>query len=163
MIFNKKDLRVHVLKYLKLNRLVSFATCNNEVPWASTVFFAYTKKFEIIFFSSPETKHCLNLNDNPMVAGTINQDWGEKGFIKGIQFLGTVEEENPPSLPTSLKLRWTRKLRRAREADEYYKIFLKRYKWAKNYPDHQTYVIKLKELWMIDSKLFGHHFRVRVI
>src|SRR3989344_9072921 len=163
MIPKKADLCVHALEYLNTNKIMTLATCSKNIPWASTVFFAYTKKFDIIFFSNPETKHCLNLTINPDVAGTINQDWGEKGFIKGIQFLGTTEEENPPSLPTSLKLRWTRKLRRAREGDKYYKIFLKRYKWAKDYPDHRIYVIKLKELWMIDSKLLGHHFRVRVI
>lgn len=120
------------------------ATVNREKPWASTVFFAYDKKENFLFFSRPDTKHAQYIGKNPHVAGTINQDWGGRGEIKGIQFHGTAR--------IVLKS----------EQERAYKIFQKRYSWASRFQDHSLYSIKPIEMYYIDSKRFGHHFRVRV-
>ncbi len=137
--------KTRIVKFLSKNRLMSLATSARNVPWAATVFFAYDTNGTIFFYSRKDTKHCRNIAKNPRVAVTFNQYTGKPNSIKGLQITGRASKVSP------------------RAYAKCYRIFTKRYPWAKKFAgDHTLYAIHPKEIHYIDQKLFGHFFRVRV-
>ncbi|MBI4529181.1 MAG: pyridoxamine 5'-phosphate oxidase family protein [Deltaproteobacteria bacterium] len=83
------ELKQHILEYLRTHNTMTLATCQDQVPWAATVFYA-SAGLQLYFFSPPETRHCQNLAANPRVAVTIQEDYHDWRKIKGIQLEGEV-------------------------------------------------------------------------
>jgi uncharacterized protein YhbP (UPF0306 family) len=80
-----------VLQYLQSHHVATLASCDNEGPWAAAVF--YVNEGDTLFFlSSPSSRHCLNLAQNPVVAVTIQEDYSDWLEIKGIQIEGVASE-----------------------------------------------------------------------
>ncbi len=143
----KKEITRSVLAYLGKNRLMTLGTSMNNKPWAATVFYAFDKKANLIFYSRPGTKHCRHIKQNPYVSMVINHNWrNTDGTIKGLQITGRASKVLQ------------------RDYRRIYALYKKRFKWADEFaPDHVLYLIKPKEIWYIDQKLFGHFNRVRAI
>jgi len=142
---SKTKLKNVVLEYLEKNKLCALATSLNNKPWSATVFFAYDNRLHLLFFSREDTRHCLNINKNPIVSVAINQDYGTTGMVKGLQFVGRAKKVS------------------SKDLKRYYKIFRTRYTWANEFPDHTLYRITPLEIHYIDQKLFGHFYRVQVV
>lgn len=83
-------LKQQVLDYLASHNTMTLATCDGDVPWAATVFYA-SDDLRLYFFSSPESRHCQNLAANARVAVTIQEDYKDWRLIKGIQLEGNIE------------------------------------------------------------------------
>lgn len=69
---------------------MTLATCRDNSPWATDVYFA-AEGFNLVFFSSPNSRHCRNLAVNPACSATIHpvaDAWQE---IKGLQIEGEAE------------------------------------------------------------------------
>jgi uncharacterized protein YhbP (UPF0306 family) len=80
-----------VQQYLRNHHVATLASCGNEGPWAAAVF--YVNEGDTLFFlSSPSSRHCLNLVQNPVVAVTIQEDYSDWLEIKGIQIEGVASE-----------------------------------------------------------------------
>jgi len=80
-----------VQQYLRDHNVATLATCGSEGPWAAAVF--YVNEGNTLFFlSSPTSRHCNNLEQNPRVAVTIHEDYTDWLDIKGVQFEGTACE-----------------------------------------------------------------------
>jgi hypothetical protein len=80
-----------VQDYLQNHHVATLATCGTEGPWAAAVF--YVNDGDTIFFlSSPTSRHCLNLEQNPHVALTIQEDYSDWMEIKGVQLEGVANE-----------------------------------------------------------------------
>jgi len=86
-----EDLKQQILNYMESHNTMTLGTCHEGVPWTATVFYA-SDSLELYFFSDPKSRHCQNLNDNPRVAVTIQEDYGDWRKIKGIQLEGEVVE-----------------------------------------------------------------------
>jgi len=69
---------------------LTLASCNNNVPWAATVFFAADSKFNIYFVSDHRTQHGRDMAANEQVAATINPDCDNWHDVAGLQIRGTV-------------------------------------------------------------------------
>lgn len=138
---------VKVIQYLRRNRLMTLGTSLNNKPWAATVFFAFDKNLHLLFYSREDTRHSQHIKRNPHVSIVINHDWKDKrGFIRGLQIIGRAAKVLP------------------KDYSHYYYIYKSRFQWADDFAeDHILYIIKPKEVWYIDQKLFGHFYRVRVI
>lgn len=68
---------------------MTLATCAGNVPWASDVYFARSG-FNLIFFSSPDSRHCRNLVANPVCAVSVHAlatNWQD---IRGVQMEGVA-------------------------------------------------------------------------
>ena len=78
------------LEYLHEHRVATLASIGAEGPWAAAVFYA-NDGFTLYFLSSPESRHCANLQRDARVAATIQEDYFDWRLIKGIQLEGTVE------------------------------------------------------------------------
>lgn len=85
------DPRARVREYLRSHNVATLATSNGEDVWAAAVF--YVCDGDIIYFlSSPNSRHCLNLAQNPRVAVTIQEDYSDWLDIKGVQIEGVASE-----------------------------------------------------------------------
>lgn len=69
---------------------MTLATSAGAYPWASDVYFA-ASGYEFIFFSSPASRHSLNLAANPFCAATVHPFAASWREIKGLQMEGIAE------------------------------------------------------------------------
>jgi len=68
---------------------MTVATCAGGIPWASDVYFA-PDGYDLVFFSSPDSRHGRNLAAHPVCAATVHPlaaTWRE---IRGLQIEGEV-------------------------------------------------------------------------
>jgi len=79
-----------VIQYMDSFTTMTVACCADRVPWAADVFYA-RQRLELIFFSSPSSRHCTAFLDNPAAAVTIHGDYRRWKEIKGLQMEGQVE------------------------------------------------------------------------
>ena len=80
-----------VADYLAHQHVMTLATQGNEGPWAAALFYARDDD-DLIFLSSPLSRHSQNLNLQPRCAATIQGDSKEWQDIKGIQIEGIARE-----------------------------------------------------------------------
>jgi uncharacterized protein len=86
---------------LKDATTMTLATCANNIPWATDVYFV-SAGFDLWFISSPRSRHGAILKQNPSCAATIHpsaRDWKE---IRGLQLAGTATEFDPICNPEPL-------------------------------------------------------------
>ena len=135
-----------VLNYLAKNRLMTLGTSFKNKPWVATTFFAFDNKFNIIFYSRDDTKHSREIRKNANVSVVINHTWKQAGGgINGLQMTGRASKVSK------------------KDYVHHCSLYKKRFSWADDFvSDHRLYIIKPKEIWLIDEKLFGHFHRVRV-
>jgi len=79
------------LDYLGTHHVMTLATHGPAGPWAAAVFYV-SDGTTLYFLSSPSSRHCRNLSDNPQVAVTIHEDYADWPQIKGIQAEGVARE-----------------------------------------------------------------------
>ena len=87
----KTSLNERVQGYLRDHQVATLATHGGEDLWAAAVFYV-NAGYTLYFLSSPSSRHCLNLVENPRVAVTIQEDYADWLEIKGIQIEGLVSE-----------------------------------------------------------------------
>ncbi len=87
----KDTLGRRVQRYLRDHNVATLATCGSDGPWATAVFYA-SDGYVIYFLSSPTSRHCLDLTDNPRLAVTIQEDYADWLKIKGVQMEGLASE-----------------------------------------------------------------------
>jgi uncharacterized protein YhbP (UPF0306 family) len=80
-----------VADYLVTHHVMTLATHGADGPWAAAVFYA-SDGCELIFLSSPASRHGLDLAQDARCAATIQEDYREWAEIKGIQIEGRVRE-----------------------------------------------------------------------
>ena len=85
------ELRRDALAYLRAHNTVSLATNGTDGPWASSVFYV-NLGVNLYFLSEPTTRHSRNVESNPLIAATINEDYKDWREIKGIQMTATCAE-----------------------------------------------------------------------
>ncbi len=77
--------------YLQKHNVATLATSEGRFPWAAAIFYASDGHI-LYFLSSPTSRHALNLNQNPQVAVTIQEDYSDWLEIKGVQIEGVASE-----------------------------------------------------------------------
>ena len=78
---NRQDLEERILKYMAAHNTISLATATDGQPHAATVFYV-SIGLELFFVSNPTSRHSVNLEQNPIVSGTINEDYSNWLKIK---------------------------------------------------------------------------------
>jgi uncharacterized protein YhbP (UPF0306 family) len=86
-----EDARNLALGYLRDHHVLTLATHGGEGLWAAAVFYV-SDGFTLYFLSSPASRHCLNLAQNPRVSATIQEDYADWPEIKGVQLEGAAGE-----------------------------------------------------------------------
>ncbi|NMG15764.1 pyridoxamine 5'-phosphate oxidase family protein [Aromatoleum bremense] len=81
------DPRNEPLTYLEHHHVMTLATQGPEGPWAAAVFYV-NDGADLYFLSAPSTRHARNLERDPRVAATVQEDYSEWQEIRGIQLEG---------------------------------------------------------------------------
>lgn len=84
-------LRQRVAAYLREHHVMTLATHGSGGVWAAAVFYV-NDGYNLLFLSSPTSRHCRNLLDSPRVSVTIQQDYADWPEIKGVQLEGIAGE-----------------------------------------------------------------------
>ena len=87
----KNRLRARVEAYLQNHHAATLATGSCGDIWAAAVFYV-NDGYTLYFLSSPTSRHCLNMAQNPRVAVTIQEDCPDWLEIKGVQIEGVASE-----------------------------------------------------------------------
>ncbi len=69
---------------------MTLACCVDDRPWAADVYFV-RQGFDLIFFSSPRSRHSTVLASNPRAAAAIHGEYEKWQQIKGLQLEGNVQ------------------------------------------------------------------------
>ena len=83
--------RDRALAYLAGHHVMTLATAGPEGPWAAAVFYA-NDGFDLLFLSSPSSRHCTDLKANDAAAATVQEDYSDWRRIRGVQLEGRVQE-----------------------------------------------------------------------
>lgn len=85
-----QQLEQKICSYMETCNTISLATAAGGIPHAAAVFYV-SIGFNLYFLSNPKSRHGENLTQNPLVFGTINEDYSNWLQIKGIQLEGRGE------------------------------------------------------------------------
>jgi hypothetical protein len=92
------DLRSRVQAFLGRHNTMTLATVNTTgAVEAAAVFYAADEAPNLIFVSSPNSRHGLNLTQRPGVAATIQADNQAWQAIQGLQIEGTAQMVEGPA------------------------------------------------------------------
>ncbi len=75
------------LAYLRDHNVMTLATTGPQGLWAAAVFYV-NDGFTLYFLSAPTSRHSLNIETQPGVSVTIQEDYKDWREIKGIQLEG---------------------------------------------------------------------------
>jgi uncharacterized protein YhbP (UPF0306 family) len=142
-------LRERVAEFLRAHHVMTLATQGEAGVWAAAVFFA-ADGLDLVFLSSPNSRHAQDLARDPRVAVTIQRDYADWPQITGIQAEGAVEALAGPSGDRARVLYGERfpVVGRAAGAPAAIAEALARVRW---------YRFKPRRLYLIDNRLgFGH-------
>ncbi|MDE2456059.1 MAG: pyridoxamine 5'-phosphate oxidase family protein [Burkholderiales bacterium] len=81
--------RARGLAYLADRHVATLATQGAEGPWAAAVFYVQ-QDFDLLFLSSPRSRHMLNIASNARAAAAIQEDCDRWQQIRGVQLEGVV-------------------------------------------------------------------------
>ncbi|MBI3371843.1 MAG: pyridoxamine 5'-phosphate oxidase family protein [Betaproteobacteria bacterium] len=87
----REVLHRRVAAYLREHHVMTLATHGSEGVWAAAVFYV-SDGFNLIFLSSPSSRHCRNLAESPRVSATVQEDYADWPEIKGVQLEGIARE-----------------------------------------------------------------------
>lgn len=85
------QLNVCVLEYLQAHNVLCLATTRDNQSWVAPVFYALWRD-SFVFLSAPHTRHSRNIQVNPLVSASIQEDYKNWQDIKGIQLEGKVSQ-----------------------------------------------------------------------
>ncbi|MEM1156544.1 MAG: pyridoxamine 5'-phosphate oxidase family protein [Pseudomonadota bacterium] len=86
---NREQLRTQIATMLQTHSTMNMATCADNTPWASAVFYASDDDLRLYFLTSPRTRRGQHLVAG-RAAATINADVRQWGDIRGLQLEGSV-------------------------------------------------------------------------
>lgn len=86
----REELEKAIIDLMDSNTTITLSCCLDDWPWAAAVYYA-RRGFDLIFFSSPQSRHSQIFARNPRTAGTIHGEYSRWEDIKGLQIEGTVE------------------------------------------------------------------------
>ncbi|MBE2243275.1 MAG: pyridoxamine 5'-phosphate oxidase family protein [Burkholderiaceae bacterium] len=80
-----------VMAFVAQHHVMTLATQGDQGPWAAAVFYAMQAD-DLIFLSSPQTRHCTDLARDARCAATIQSQPGDWRAIQGVQIEGRVDK-----------------------------------------------------------------------
>ena len=86
-----QSLDKRIIEFIQAHHVLSLATCDENVPYCSNMFYVFLEKENALVFTSEEkTRHIQELIKNNKVAGSIALETEAIGLIRGLQFQGIM-------------------------------------------------------------------------
>lgn len=156
------DLYSRIHAFLTGHSTMTLATSGaDSAPQAAAVFYAADEALNLVFVSSPNSRHSLNLAQRPRVAATIQADNQAWQAIRGLQIEGAAH-----------------KVDGAAELAQAVKIYAGRFDFLRSLLDGETggpaalrgplassrfYILRPAWIRLIDNTQgFGHHEELRL-
>jgi len=86
----RDELEKIIIEFMDRNTTITLACCQQDEPWAAAVYYA-RQGLDLVFFSSPSSRHSQAFGRNPRAAGAIHGEYSRWEDIKGLQMEGRVE------------------------------------------------------------------------
>ncbi len=87
---DEAEIKQRALNFLRNNSLATLATTEKNKPWLANVFYVVDSTDNIYFVSKVDTRHVLEMVQNPNVAFGVYSPESKLGKIKGLQAEGKV-------------------------------------------------------------------------
>jgi hypothetical protein len=84
-----EELECIVTRYMDSYAAMTLACSLDDKPWTAAVYYA-RQGLDLIFFSSPNSRHSVIFSQNPAAAAAIHGDYREWKEIKGLQMEGHI-------------------------------------------------------------------------
>lgn len=112
-LFRKEELddagcQERISRILVINRVMTLATTDSQGIWTAPVFFA-NDDYDLIWVSSPSSRHSKAIASNPAVATSVYNSKSEWQKIQGLQIEGTAEAPEDKETIRELRDIYTRK------------------------------------------------------
>lgn len=85
----REELEGTTIRFMDNYSTMTLACSLDDEPWATPVYYA-RQGFDLVFFSSPRSRHCTVYEKNPKAGASIHADSQGWKDIKGLQMEGTV-------------------------------------------------------------------------
>ncbi|HEY9124855.1 MAG TPA: pyridoxamine 5'-phosphate oxidase family protein [Bacteroidales bacterium] len=80
-----------IVSFIKKHHVLTLATCQNNIPWSCSCFYAVSEDpLQLIFSSSPETRHVKEFEKNEIVSVAIALETKIIGKLQGVQMSGKI-------------------------------------------------------------------------
>ncbi len=80
-----------IIDFITDHHVLTLATCNNREVWTANCFYVFLPEQKAFVFTSDEdTKHTLQAQKNPYIAGSVILETSTVGKIQGVQFQGRM-------------------------------------------------------------------------
>lgn len=86
----KEELETTMVRFMDSFTTMTLACSLDDEPWAAPVYYA-RQGFDLVFFSSPRSRHCSVYEKNPKAGASIHANSEGWRDIKGLQMEGTVQ------------------------------------------------------------------------
>jgi len=86
----REELERIAVKFMDSFTTMTLACSLEDRPWGAAVYYA-RKGLDLVFFSSPQSRHSRIFSKNPLAAAAIHGDYKGWKEIKGLQMEGRVE------------------------------------------------------------------------
>lgn len=129
------DLRKDALAVIAECRIMTLATGGAHGPWAAAVFYA-SDGFDLVFVSSPESRHVGDLALDPRCAVALHPEPSDWRDIRGVQMAGTAAPLHGAERAAAMA-RYARRFPFAdpRQAPEAIRAALDRVGWYRFHPE----------------------------
>ncbi|MGB6067582.1 MAG: hypothetical protein WBG50_22480 [Desulfomonilaceae bacterium] len=91
----KEELEGAVIAYMDSFTTMTLACSTEDKPWTAAVYYA-RQGLDLIFFSSPTSRHSEIFSRNPLAAAAIHGDYRGWKEIKGLQMEGRIHSVTGP-------------------------------------------------------------------
>lgn len=138
-----------IQEILKSTPYLSLATCDKDCGcWCNALNFAYDNSLNLFFLSKVSSKHCVNIDKNNNVSGTIfSSAQHPHKHVRGLQFIGKANLVDDDYLDQVTGIYYGRN-------NIFYDPNIINDKYIKN-AAWKFYIITLSELYVYDSEYFG--------
>lgn len=93
-----------ILRFIKKHHVLTLATQSDAGLWCANCFYALdSERGELLFTSSPETRHGAEMARHPQVAASIVLETRIVGRVQGLQITGEVREADEAGVRRYLK------------------------------------------------------------
>ncbi len=146
---------------IKNNKFLSLATVDNDGKvWSTPLSYSVDENYNFYFTSELDSKHVMNIMDNPEVSFTIFDSTKRVSDIDGLQVTGIVGQVDPSELEKVVKNYYLTVFKDPEERKEWeapYTYFLEN-----NKPVYRFFQIMPTEIYKRDTENLDADRRVKI-
>ena len=146
---------------IKDNKFMSLATTDNDGKvWSTPLSYSIDENYNFYFTSELDSKHVMNIMDNPEVSFTIFDSTRRVSDVDGLQISGIVGQVDPNNLEKVVKNYYQTVFKDPKEREEWeapYTYFL-----GEEKPVYRFFQIMPTEIYKRDTEYLDGDRRVKI-